>query len=319
MRFKNWNGGWLMVCSNGAVESPRLPDFKALVAQIKSFPPARRRQALPQIEELCRLLRQALLISLEKAKSGHPGGSLSSIEILAALYFYKLRYDPLNPEWEARDYFLLSKGHICPALYTVMAAAGFFPAEELLTLRQLGTRLQGHPHRLKLPGLETSCGSLGQGLSIANGIALGLKLDHKPNRVYCLLGDGEMQEGQVWEAIMTAAHHHLDNLCAIVDYNKLQIDGWVEDIKGLAPLDAKLTAFNWKVLSVDGHNLEELMSALDEAAGVKDRPVGIIARTIKGKGVSFMANQADWHGKAPNREELEQALKELDDAKKFKV
>ncbi|MBI2252319.1 MAG: transketolase [Armatimonadetes bacterium] len=267
---------------------------------------------IKKLEDKCRQFRKDLLIMLENAGSGHSGGSLSSIEILAALYFLKMKHDPSNINWPDRDYFILSKGHICPALYTILAHAGYFPKEELMTLRKLGSILQGHPHRLKTPGVEVSSGSLGQGLSIANGIALSLKLDKKINRVYCLIGDGESQEGQIWEAAMTAAHYKLDNVCAILDYNNLQIDGWIEEVKGIAEIRKKWESFNWHVIEVDGHNIAELYAAYNHAEQIKGKPTIIIAWTIKGKGISFMENVAGWHGKPPNKEELKQALIELE-------
>jgi transketolase len=269
----------------------------------------------PDIAELadrCRRLRKDLLVSLNAAGSGHSGGSLSSVEILAALYFYKLRHDPANPQWEDRDRFLLSKGHVCPVLYTVMAHAGYLPTEELTTLRKLGSRLQGHPHMLKLPGLEASSGSLGQGLSIGIGMALAAKLDRKGFRVYCLMGDGETNEGQIWEAAMSAAHYNLDNLCGIVDRNRLQIDGDTEKVMRLEPYCEKWAAFGWNVIECDGHNLEQLMDALDQAECNCGAPTVIIAHTVKGKGISFMENKAEWHGIPPNDEQLALALRELE-------
>lgn len=264
------------------------------------------------MEQTCSKIRRDLLTMLHEAKSGHSGGSLSSVEIIAALYFYKMKHNPRDPDWEGRDYFILSKGHVCPTLYAVMARAGYMPLDELMTLRKMGSRLQGHPHRFKLPGLETSSGSLGQGLSIANGIALALKLDKKPNRVYCLLGDGETQEGQVWEAAMTAAHYQLDNVCAIVDYNNLEIDGFVEDVMGIYPVVDKWKAFNWHVQECDGNDVASVMKAFDHAGQFKRKPSVIIAHTTKGKGVSFMENVDLWHGKIPKDEQLDQALAQLE-------
>lgn len=266
------------------------------------------------LEKECREIRKDILIMLSEAKSGHAGGCLSCVEILTALYFYKMKNKPTDPFWEGRDYFILSKGHVCPSLYAVMAHAGYFPIEELKTLRKLGSRLQGHPHRLKLPGLETSSGSLGQGLSIANGLALALKMDKKPNRVYVLMGDGEVQEGQVWEAAMTAAHYGLDNVCAIIDYNNLEIDGFVEDVMGIHPLDEKWKSFNWHVHECDGNDIASVMKALDHAEQMKRKPTLLIAHTTKGRGVSFMENVDLWHGKVPSSEQLEQALEQLDGA-----
>ena len=267
---------------------------------------------ISDLEEKCRLMRRDLLIMLNAAGSGHPGGSLSSMEIMAALYMAVMKHDPKNPSWDGRDYFFLSKGHVCPTLYTVMSYCGYFPPEELLTLRKLNSRLQGHPHRLKLDGLEASCGSLGQGLSIANGVALSLKLDKKNNRVFCLLGDGEVQEGQVWEAAMTAAHYRLDNVCAIVDYNNLQIDGFVEDVMGIGDIREKFHSFNWNVIEADGHDIGDILKAYNKAIQYKHKPSVVIAWTVKGKGVSFMENVAGWHGKVPNNDELQKALKELE-------
>lgn len=245
------------------------------------------------------------------AGSGHPGGSLSSAEIFAVLYFNTMNHRPEDPEWEDRDIFILSKGHVCPALYSVMARSGYFPVEELMTLRKLGSRLQGHPHMLALPGLEASTGSLGQGLSIAIGCALGLKLNKKKSRVYCLMGDGEQEEGQIWEAAMSAAHYKIDNLTGIVDRNRLQIDGFTKDIMGSEPLEDKWKAFGWHVIIVDGHDIKALINAFKKAKTIKDKPTVIITDTIKGKGVSFMENVAIWHGQAPNDEEIKKALNDL--------
>ncbi len=266
---------------------------------------------IKELEKKAREIRKDILIMLEKAGSGHSGGSLSVVEILMTLFYYKMRHHPKEPDCEERDRFFLSKGHVCPALYTVLAHVGYFPKEELLTLRKFGSRLQGHPDRKKLPCLESSSGSLGQGLSLANGTALAFKLDKKPNRVYCLMSDGEQQEGQIWEAAMTAVHFKLDNVCGIIDYNKLQIDGFVKDVKGIEPFADKWKAFGWHVLEVDGHSFKELMDALDKAETVKARPTCIIAHTIKGKGVSFMENRVEWHGVPPKKDQLELALKEL--------
>lgn len=269
------------------------------------------RPDLQELRSLCTEVRRDIVRMTAAAGSGHPGGSLSSVELLVGLYFAKMRHDPQRPDWADRDRFVLSKGHVAPVLYSVLARAGYFPVEELLTLRKLGSRLQGHPHMLSLPGLDNSSGSLGQGLSQANGLALAARLNQQDYRIYCLLGDGELQEGQVWEAVMTAAHYKLANVCAIVDYNNLQIDGTVEEIIGLQPLADKWRAFNWHVISIDGHDVEQVLAAYDEAANVKDKPSVIIAQTIKGKGISFMENVAGWHGKAPNQEELAKALAEL--------
>jgi len=249
---------------------------------------------------------------LNEAGSGHTGGSLSVVELLIALFFGKLRHDPKNPQWKERDRFVLSKGHAAPTLYAILAHCGYFPRKELFSLRKLGTRLQGHPDCKFTPGIEVPTGSLGQGLSMANGMALAARLDGLSSRVYVLLGDGEVQEGQIWEAAMTAAHYKIDNLCAILDNNRLQIDGWVSDVMNIDPLTDKWRAFGWATIEIDGHNFEEIFNALDEAEKIKGKPTIIIARTIKGKGVSFFENQAKYHGVAPTKEELERALKELE-------
>ncbi|MEI7905295.1 MAG: transketolase [Candidatus Firestonebacteria bacterium] len=256
-------------------------------------------------------IRKDILEMLNAAGSGHPGGSLSAVELFTALYFAELRHDPKNPKWPDRDRVYLSKGHACPVLYSALAEAGYYSVSELKTLRKLGSILQGHPHMLKTPGVEISGGSLGQGLSVANGTAMGLKMDKSDSRVFCIMGDGELQEGSVWEAIMTSAHRNLDNVVAWIDYNNLQIDGKLDDVKKLAPLPDKFKAFNWHVIEIDGHSLEETLKAFKEARETKGKPTVIIARTIKGKGVCFMENKAEWHGVAPNKEQLEAALKEL--------
>jgi len=254
--------------------------------------------------------RREILEVLNQAGSGHPGGSLSAVEIFISLYFYKMRHDPRKPQWEDRDRLIISKGHATPVTYVVLANCGYFPKEELKTFRKLNSRLQGHVHS-KAPGVEFNTGSLGHGLSVANGIALGAKLLNKTFKTYCLLGDGENQEGSVWEAAMGASHRKLDNLCAIVDYNKVQENGPTNEIKNLEPLSAKWKSFGWHTIEVDGHNFTPLIQALDEADMVQGKPTVIIAHTIKGKGVSFMEGKAAWHGKAPNKEQLQQALAEL--------
>lgn len=266
-----------------------------------------------ELNKICRQLRRDIMTMLFKAGSGHAGGSLGCVEIFAALYWNIMSINPANPQWEDRDYFILSKGHVCPTLYAVLGTLGYFPKEELWTLRKLGSILQGHPHRLKTPGVEASTGSLGQGLSISNGIAMALKRDGKANRVYCLMGDGEQDEGQIWEAAMTGAHYKLDNVCGIVDRNYLQIDGNTEEVMGLDNLTDKWRAFNWHAIECDGHNVDALTKAYVEASAVKGKPTVIIARTTKGKGVSFIENKVDWHGKAPNKEEYEKAMAELAD------
>ena len=260
-------------------------------------------------------LRRDILTSLEKAGSGHTGGSLSAVEILVALYYRRLNVDKTTFGNRERDKFILSKGHACPALYVVLADLGFFPREELWTLRKLGSSLQGHP-QFGLPGLETSSGSLGQGLSIAVGMTLADRIDGLSARTYCLMGDGETNEGQVWEAAMTGAHYKLNNLCGIIDHNKLQIDGACCEVMDLGQYKAKWQDFGWHTIEVDGHDFEELDEAFAEAAKIKKKPQMIIAHTVKGKGISFIENQVGWHGIAPKKDELEKALAELDSAEK---
>jgi len=259
--------------------------------------------------------RKEILETLNLAGSGHPGGSLSAVEILISLYFYKIKHDPKNPVWPERDFVIISKGHVTPVVYVTLANCGYFPKEELKTFRKLGSRLQGHVHH-KVPGVEFNTGSLGHGLSVANGIAIGAKMLKKAQRSYCVLGDGELQEGSVWEAAMSAAHYKLDNLCAIVDYNKVQENGPTNQIKNLEPLAEKWRSFGWHPIEVDGHDLEKLMDALDQAETIKGKPTVIIAHTVKGKGISFMEGQAGWHGKAPNKEQLQAALMELEGSEK---
>ena len=263
------------------------------------------------LREKAKTLRIEILKMLTEAGSGHTGGSLSAADIVTALYFYKMRHHPNDPKWIERDRFILSKGHAAPVLYAALALSGYFDKSLLRTLRKLGSPLQGHPCSRKLPGIEVSTGSLGQGLSIANGIALGLKLDSLSSRVYCLLGDGEIQEGQVWEAAMTASHYNLDNLCAIIDNNGLQIDGHCCDVMCVEPIVDKWAAFGWHVLDINGHDMEAIVSALNEAETLKGKPTMIVARTVKGKGVSFFEGKVEYHGLAPTHEELEKALKEL--------
>ena len=263
------------------------------------------------LSALCRQLRQDVLEMIHAAGSGHPGGSLSAVEILTALYFDVMKVDPKNPSDPHRDRFILSKGHAAPILYAVLARKGYFDPAILPTLRSLGSPLQGHPHMHMLPGLDCSSGSLGQGLSIANGLAFAAKKQNKASRTYCLMGDGEVQEGQVWEAAMTAAHFGLDNVCAIVDNNGVQLDGITAEIMGVEPLGEKFKAFGWHVIDCDGHDLEALLAAFKEAEATKGKPTVIVAKTVKGKGVSFMENQCGWHGKAPNKDELAAALAEI--------
>jgi transketolase len=267
---------------------------------------------IPFLKRQAKLIRVEILKMLTVAGSGHTGGSLSAADIVTALYFSKMRHKPDDPGWRERDRFILSKGHAAPLLYAVLAMAGYFDKTALKTLRKLGSPLQGHPCSRVLPGVEISTGSLGQGLSVSNGIAMGLKMDNLSSRVYCLLGDGETQEGQVWEAAMTAAHYKLDNLCAIIDLNGLQIDGPVSKVKAIEPVASKWSAFGWNVIDIDGHDIKEILEALDEAETVKGKPSVILAHTIKGKGVSFFEGKVEYHGIAPTPKELEEALKEME-------
>jgi len=263
------------------------------------------------VKAAARMLRRHVMLMLGKAGSGHPGGSLSAADIMASLYFGDvLNVRPSDPAWPDRDRFVLSKGHAAPVLYAALAEKGFFPAEILPTLRQMGSILQGHPDARKVPGVEVSTGSLGQGLSLAVGIALAGRLDGKAYKTWALLGDGECEEGQIWEAAMAAAHYKLDTLTAIVDYNHLQIDGPIEKVMSPAPIYDKFAAFGWDVVSVDGHSIPDLLKAM-KAPRVPGKPLAIIAETVKGKGVSFMEGQASWHGKAPKGEDLQKALTEL--------
>jgi transketolase len=267
------------------------------------------------VEELkakAKLLRRHIIEMTAEAGSGHPGGSLSSADIVTALYFKVLRHDSQNPHWPDRDRFILSKGHAAPLLYAALAESGYFPVDELLTLRKLGSRMQGHTDRGITPGVEMSSGALGQGLSFGVGVALAARLDKKGHRIYVLLGDGECDEGQVWEAAMAAAHYKLDSITAIVDRNRLQIDGWCCEVMNTEPLPDKWRAFGWHVIEVDGHDMEQLIDAFAQAKKVKGQPTVVIARTVKGKGVSFMENVAEFHGKAPTADEAKRALKDLE-------
>lgn len=259
-------------------------------------------------------VRMGIIEGTFNAKSGHPGGSLSIAEILTYLYFNEMNIDPQNPTMDSRDRFVLSKGHAAPALYSVMAQRGYFPVEELKTLRKVDSRLQGHPSMKCLPGIDISSGSLGQGISAACGMALGAKLKNADFRVYTILGDGEIEEGQVWEAAMYAAAKKLDNLVAFVDNNNLQIDGTVEEVNSPYPIPEKFAAFGWNVIEIDGHSYDDIEKALDDARACKGKPTAIIATTVKGKGVSFMENQVNWHGAAPNAEQYDVAMKELESA-----
>ncbi|MCD6134024.1 MAG: transketolase [Candidatus Omnitrophica bacterium] len=262
------------------------------------------------LADKCQQMRRLIVKMIAEAGSGHPGGSLSCVEIMACLYFAVLNHRPHQPYWSQRDRFHLSKGHACPCWYAALSLSGYFEEKELWTLRKFGSLLQGHPDR-RTPGVDVASGSLGQGLSVSIGMSLAAKIDQEERKVYCLLGDGELEEGNVWEAAMAAAHFKLDNLCAIVDYNRFQIDGSVEKIMNIEPLGDKWKAFGWKVREVDGHNIEELLEAFGSFKTTKGKPTVIIAHTIKGKGVSFMENVVDFHGRAPTKAETEKALKEL--------
>lgn len=264
------------------------------------------------LKSLVRDMRVDIIRMIEAAGNGHPGGSLSVIDLLAVLYWKFLKHDPKNPAWDGRDRLILSKGHACPALYAAMAYRGYFPKEQLMTLRKLGSPLQGHPDRLRLPGIEFSTGSLGQGLSVGVGMAIAAKMDKKDWKTVVILGDGEMQEGQCWEAFMSAPKFELDNLIAIVDYNGGQIDGPVKEVMDIEPLTGKLEAFNWEVQAVDGHDLGAIEAALKKAWAAKDgKPQAIVANTVKGKGVSFMEHNIAWHGNAPKKEDADKAVGEI--------
>ena len=261
-------------------------------------------------------VRQLIIEGVFNAKSGHPGGSLSAADIFTYLYFKELNVDPKNPKWADRDRFVLSKGHCCPGLYAALAIKGYFPEKEIKSLRHIGAMLQGHPDMKGTPGVDMSSGSLGQGVSAACGMALAAKMDNASYRVYAMLGDGECEEGQVWESAMFAAHHNLDNLCYIVDYNGLQIDGKVSEVAGLEPLDKKFESFGFEVIKICGHCFNQIEEAFEKATSVKGKPTVIIAETVKGKGVSYMEDQVGWHGKAPNQEQYELALHELSEKQK---
>jgi len=281
-------------------------------AEVFSSPAEVKPSSVKEMEAIAKKLRRHIITMTGKAGSGHPGGSLSAVEIVTALYFRLLRHKPKDPQWTDRDRFILSKGHAAPLLYATLAECGYLPIDELITLRQLDSRLQGHTDRTVTPGVEMSAGALGQGLSFAVGVALAGRLNSQKYRVYVLLGDGECDEGQVWEAAMAAAHFKVDNLVAIVDNNGLQIDGWNRDVMNLDPFNQKWQTFGWHVIEVDGHNLAQLIDAFNQAKLVKRQPTVVIAHTIKGKGVSFMENNVDFHGKAPTAAEVEIALKELE-------
>ena len=266
---------------------------------------------IDKLEDIAKIVRRNIIEEVYSANSGHPGSSLSCVEILTTLYFNQMNIDPENPRMENRDKLVLSKGHASPALYAVLAQRGYFPIEELKKFRKLGSRLQGHPDLKKLPGVDMSAGSLGQGLSVACGMAIGNKLNKINKRVYCILGDGEIEEGQVWEAAMTASHYKLDNLCVIIDNNNLQIDGKIEDVVNPYPIDEKFKSFGFEVLRCDGHDVNNLIETFEKTKYIIDKPVVVIAKTIKGKGISYMEDKAEWHGKAPNEEQYNIAIQEL--------
>ena len=266
---------------------------------------------LAKLKQEATKIRMGILDGVHAAASGHPGGSLSSADIMTYLYFSEMNVDPANPKWADRDRFVLSKGHAAPVLYSTLANRGFFPVEELLTLRQADSRLQGHPDMKHIPGVDMTTGSLGQGISAAVGMALAANIDGKDYRTYTIVGDGESEEGQVWEALMFAARHDLDNLCVVFDYNGLQIDGPIADIVNPAPYEGKLSAFGFHVITIDAHDFDQIENAFAEAKTVKGKPTAIVANSVKGKGVSFMENQVKWHGSAPNDTQYEQAVAEL--------
>lgn len=264
-----------------------------------------------ELQKKANEIRIDIINMLLEAKSGHAAGPIGLAEIFVSLYFEVLKHDPRNPNWEERDRLVLSNGHVCPVLYAALASAGYFPKEELQTLRKLGSRLQGHPSRLDLPGVENSSGPLGQGFSQAVGMALANKIDNKPNQVYCIMGDGEQDEGQCWEAYMFAAKYNLNNLTVIIDRNNIQIDGHTEDVMPLEPLHSKLEAFGWFVIDIDGHNIEEIIDACNKSKAIFEKPVAIIAHTIPGKGIDFMENVSAWHGKPPKADEAKRAIDQI--------
>ena len=266
---------------------------------------------IKSLEKTAAEIRCGIIKAIHNAGSGHPGGSLSAADIVTALYFDEMNVDPKDPKMKGRDKFILSKGHAGPVQYSALAVKGYYPMEDFMTLRKLGSKFQGHPDMHKVPGIEMSTGSLGQGIAAAGGMALANKLDNDPGRIYVLLGDGEIQEGIVWEALMSAAHYKLDNMVAILDHNGLQIDGKNEDVMTVAPVVEKFQAFGWNVIQIDGHDFEQILDAFKQARACKGKPTMIVAETIKGKGVSFMENNAGWHGKAPDEEQTKQALAEL--------
>lgn len=272
-------------------------------------------EELALLDEKAKQIREDIIKMLLEAGSGHSAGSLGTADIFTALYFRVMKYDPKNPDWEDRDRFVLSNAHVCPVLYATLAHAGYYPKEEMMTLRKLGSRLQGHPHRGVLPGIEASGGPLGQGISIAVGMALANKMDGKRARVYCMLGDGEHDEGQVWEALIFAGKNKLNNLTVVLDRNNIQIDGFTEDIMPLEPLTEKYKSFGWHVLEVNGHNIKQVIEAFEEATTIFEKPTIVIAHTVPGKGVDFMEFKPEWHGKPPNKKEAEKALEELEQVK----
>ena len=257
-------------------------------------------------------IRKGIIEAVYWAQSGHPGGSLSVADILTVLYFNEMNIDEKNLNWEDRDRLVLSKGHCSPALYSCLANRGYFPIEDLKTFRKIDSYLQGHPDKNKVPGVDMTTGSLGQGLSAANGMAIAAKMDNKDYRVYCILGDGEIEEGQIWEAAMTSNKYKLDNLCVIVDNNNLQIDGTIEEVMSSYPIDEKFRSFGFEIIKIDGHDIEEIKKAFEVAKNIKGKPTCIIAKTVKGKGISYMENQVGWHGKAPNEEQYKEAIAELE-------
>ena len=270
------------------------------------------RLKITELEKKANEIRKNIVEEVYHAKSGHPGGSLSVADILTVLYFYEMNVNPKEPNWENRDRLVLSKGHCSPALYSCLANKGFFPVEDLANFRNINSYLQGHPDKNKVPGVDMTTGSLGQGLSSANGMAIAGKMDKKNYRVYCILGDGEIEEGQVWEATMAASQYKLDNLCVIVDNNNLQIDGTIDKVMNSYPIDEKFESFGFYVINIDGHNIEAIIEAFEKAKSIKGKPTCIVAKTIKGKGISYMENQAGWHGKVPNEEQYKQAIEEIE-------
>lgn len=267
---------------------------------------------IEELKNIAKTIRKDIIEEVYSANSGHPGGALSIADIITALYFNEMNIDPKNPKDENRDRLILSKGHASAALYAALAEKGYFPKEDLKTFRNINSYLQGHPDMKHIPGVDMSTGSLGQGLSAANGMAMMLKLDKNPARVYCICGDGEIEEGQIWEAAMSSSKYKLDNLCLIIDNNNLQIDGTIEEVMSSYPIDDKFKSFGFNVITINGHDFSQILQAFEEAKNCKDKPTAIIAKTIKGKGITFMENQVGWHGKAPSQQEYEQAIKELE-------